>query len=95
MVVPFPVSVSCGETLGRRQTHRCPWAGQERTPVWQISSGLPSLSRTCASTPATTAGIRELEQLLDERFAIDHTTLQVDHAAEPDLRAVCVADVRV
>jgi cobalt-zinc-cadmium efflux system protein len=28
---------------------------------------------------------RQLDQSLDERFAIDHTTLQVDHAPEPGL----------
>ncbi len=28
---------------------------------------------------------RELEQLLDERFATDHTTLQVDHLPETGL----------
>ncbi len=50
--------------------------------VWEISSGFPSLSahvlvaaeRDCHETR------RELERLLHERFELDHTTLQVDHA---------------
>jgi len=49
--------------------------------VWEVSSGFPALSahvlvgrdRDCH------AARRALEQLLDERFGLDHTTLQVDH----------------
>jgi cobalt-zinc-cadmium efflux system protein len=53
--------------------------------VWQISSGFPSLSAHVLVHPGDDChGIRrELEQLLDERFAIDHTNLQVDHAPNP------------
>jgi hypothetical protein len=32
MVVSLPPFVSWVETLGRRQTHRWPWARQKRTP---------------------------------------------------------------
>jgi cobalt-zinc-cadmium efflux system protein len=50
--------------------------------VWEVSSGFPALSahvlvgaeRDCHATR------RSLEALLHERFALDHTTLQVDHA---------------
>jgi cobalt-zinc-cadmium efflux system protein len=50
--------------------------------VWEISSGFPSLSahvlveaeRDCH------AARRELEELLRQRYGLDHTTLQVDHA---------------
>jgi cobalt-zinc-cadmium efflux system protein len=35
---------------------------------------------------------RELEQLLGERFSLDHTTLQVDHA--PDELLTIQADPR-
>jgi cobalt-zinc-cadmium efflux system protein len=49
--------------------------------VWEISSGFPALSahvlvdveRDCHDAR------REMAAMLDERFGIDHTTLQVDH----------------
>jgi cobalt-zinc-cadmium efflux system protein len=52
--------------------------------VWQIGSGFPALSAHVLVRPGDDChGIRrELEQLLDERFGIDHTTLQVDHERE-------------
>jgi len=55
--------------------------------VWQISSGFPSLSAHVLVHPGDDChGIRrELEQLLDERFEIEHTTLQVDHAPDRGL----------
>jgi cobalt-zinc-cadmium efflux system protein len=58
--------------------------------VWQISSDFPSLSaHVLVHTGDDCHGIRrELEQLLDERFAIDYTTLQVDHAPEPGLACI-------
>lgn len=31
---------------------------------------------------------RELERMLDERFGIEHTTLQVDHAAPSSLVSI-------
>ena len=51
--------------------------------VWEISSGFPSLSAHVLVHPGDDChGIRrELEELLEERFRIDHTTLQVDHAS--------------
>lgn len=50
--------------------------------VWEISSGFPALSahvlvggeRNCHQAR------RRMEAMLHERFALDHTTLQVDHA---------------
>jgi cobalt-zinc-cadmium efflux system protein len=55
--------------------------------VWEISSGFPSLSAHVLVHPGDDChGIRrELEQLLHERFHLDHTTLQVDHAQKPAL----------
>lgn len=52
--------------------------------VWEITSGLPALSAHVIVEPeADCHGIRlELERLLQERFGIFHTTLQVDHAQE-------------
>jgi len=50
--------------------------------VWEISSGFPSLSaHVLVHEGDDCHGIRrELELLLAERFDIEHTTLQVDHA---------------
>jgi cobalt-zinc-cadmium efflux system protein len=55
--------------------------------VWQISSGFPSLSAHVLVHPGDDChGIRrELEQLLRDRFHLDHTTLQVDHSQKPAL----------
>jgi cobalt-zinc-cadmium efflux system protein len=52
--------------------------------VWLITSGFPALSaHVLVRPPADCHQVRrELEQLLCERFALDHTTLQVDHAPE-------------
>src|SRR5436190_2512349 len=52
--------------------------------VWTITSGFPSLSAhvLVRSGDDCHAIRRELEQLLAERFHIDHTTLQVEHEPE-------------
>jgi len=52
--------------------------------VWQISAGFPSLSaHVLVGQGEDCHGIRrELERLLEERFGIRHTTLQVDHLSE-------------
>lgn len=60
--------------------------------VWQVSSGFPALSahvlvgreRDCHATR------RELEAVLRDRFAVEHSTLQVDHEGG-DLLAIEVA----
>jgi cobalt-zinc-cadmium efflux system protein len=58
--------------------------------IWEITSGFPALSAHVLVQPgADCHGIRrELEQLLDSQFEIDHTTLQVDHEQEPQLLQV-------
>ena len=50
--------------------------------VWEIGSGFPALSAHVLVDPDADCHRirRELESILHERFAIDHTTLQVDHA---------------
>jgi len=50
--------------------------------VWEIGSGFLALSAHVLVDPeADCHGIRrELERILHDRFSIDHTTLQVDHA---------------
>jgi cobalt-zinc-cadmium efflux system protein len=53
--------------------------------VWEIGSGFPALSaHVLVEADADCHGLRrELELVLNERFGLDHTTLQVDHA-QPD-----------
>lgn len=55
--------------------------------VWEVSSGFPSLSAHVLVPPGGDChGIRrELEILLDERYEIEHSTLQVDHENEAGL----------
>ena len=50
--------------------------------VWEITSGFPALSAHVLVHPGDDCHAlrRELEQLLEDRFGIEHTTLQVDHA---------------
>jgi cobalt-zinc-cadmium efflux system protein len=50
--------------------------------IWEVTSGFPALSAHVLVHPKDDCHtIRlELERLLEERFDIDHTTLQVDHA---------------
>jgi cobalt-zinc-cadmium efflux system protein len=52
--------------------------------VWLITSGFPALSaHVLVRRPADCHHVRRgLEQLLCERFSLDHTTLQVDHAPD-------------
>jgi cobalt-zinc-cadmium efflux system protein len=50
--------------------------------VWEVGSGFPALSAHVLVAPEADchAVRRRLELLLRERFGLDHTTLQVDHA---------------
>jgi cobalt-zinc-cadmium efflux system protein len=50
--------------------------------IWELTSGFPSLSAHVLVHPRDDChAIRlELERFLEERFHIEHTTLQVDHA---------------
>jgi cobalt-zinc-cadmium efflux system protein len=50
--------------------------------IWTITSGFPALAAHVLVVPGGDChGVRrDLEQLLHERFALDHTTLQVEHA---------------
>ncbi|MBA3413535.1 MAG: cation transporter [Actinobacteria bacterium] len=51
--------------------------------IWTITSGFPALSAHVLVRPADDChGVRRaLERMLQERFGLDHTTLQVEHAA--------------
>jgi cobalt-zinc-cadmium efflux system protein len=55
--------------------------------VWTITSGFPALSAHVLVRPGEDCHgrRRELEQLLHNEFGIEHSTLQVDHAAEGGL----------
>jgi len=50
--------------------------------VWEVTSGFPALSAhvLVGADSDCHAARREMEAMLHERFGLDHTTLQVDHA---------------
>ena len=58
-------------------------ANVQNLHVWEITSGFPALSAHVLVRPGDDchATRRALEKLLDQRFGIEHTTLQVDHVA--------------
>ena len=51
--------------------------------VWTVTSGFPALAAHVLVEPGSDchAVRRRLQHLLDERFGLRHTTLQVDHVA--------------
>ena len=53
--------------------------------VWEVTSGFPAVAAHVIVRAGEDchAHRRELQRLLDERFGVEHTTLQVDHAAAP------------
>jgi cobalt-zinc-cadmium efflux system protein len=55
--------------------------------VWEVTSGMPSLSAhvTVRAGCDTQAHRRRLAELLRERFGIDHSTLQVEARHEGPL----------
>jgi cobalt-zinc-cadmium efflux system protein len=55
--------------------------------VWEVTSGFIALAAHVLVAPDDDchARRRELQQLVSDRFGIDHTTLQVDHAARGGL----------
>jgi cobalt-zinc-cadmium efflux system protein len=58
--------------------------------VWEIGTGFPSLSaHVLVPAGDDCHGVRrELEQMLDQRFGIEHTTLQVDHIGQNQLLTI-------
>jgi len=58
--------------------------------IWSVGSDLPALSAHVLVHEGDDCHAirRELERLLDERFHIAHTTLQVDHTPSPKLLSV-------
>ena len=61
--------------------------------VWTVTSGFPALSAHVLVTPGADchAARRRLEQTLNARFGLRHTTLQVEHA-EPSTTRVALGD---
>jgi len=55
--------------------------------VWEVTSGFPALAAHVLVAPGDDCHAlrRELEGVLEERFGIAHTTLQVDHEPDPAL----------
>jgi cobalt-zinc-cadmium efflux system protein len=53
--------------------------------VWEVTSGFPALSAHVVVRAGSDchAVRRELQRLLEDRFKLPHTTLQVDHEAAP------------
>jgi cobalt-zinc-cadmium efflux system protein len=58
--------------------------------VWEVTSGFPAVAAHVVVAPDDDCHgrRRELQALLAERFAIRHTTLQVDHAPARQLLAI-------
>jgi cobalt-zinc-cadmium efflux system protein len=55
--------------------------------VWEVTSGFPALAAHVVVEPGDDchATRRSLQRMLHERFALDHVTLQVDHASRGGL----------
>jgi cobalt-zinc-cadmium efflux system protein len=53
--------------------------------VWEVTSGFPALSAHVVVRAGEDCHElrRTLQRLLEERFDVQHTTLQVDHEAAP------------
>ena len=76
-----PTGISVGEVGGAIAGHPHV-ASLHDLHVWEVSSGFTSLSAHVLVHPGDDCHAirRELESTLRERFGIEHTTLQVDHA---------------
>jgi len=58
--------------------------------VWEVTSGFPALSAhvVVGADADCHAARRELERVLDERFDLHHTTLQIDHEEPAQLLSI-------
>jgi cobalt-zinc-cadmium efflux system protein len=72
------------DLLGRRLAGAAGVVEVHDLHVWTITSGFTALSAHVLVRPGEDCHgrRRELERLLHDEFGIEHTTLQVDHAAE-------------
>ncbi|HEX5852889.1 MAG TPA: cation diffusion facilitator family transporter [Solirubrobacteraceae bacterium] len=62
--------------------------------VWEVSSGFPALSAHVLVDADSDCHMarREMQGMLRERFALDHTTLQVDHESPEELLEIARMD---
>ena len=84
-----PKGIDAGE-LGRRLAQMPGVVEVHDLHVWTITSGFPALSAHVLVERDNDchARRRELEELLLTEYAIEHTTLQVDHAGPPSLVSI-------
>ena len=78
------------EKLGRAMAGVSGIAEVHDLHVWEITSGFPALSAHLLVRPGEDCHERRrtAERLLREDFGIEHTTLQVDHAAGAELLTI-------
>jgi cobalt-zinc-cadmium efflux system protein len=76
-----PAGIDASE-VGRAMLEQPGVVGVHDLHIWTITSGFPSLSAHVTVEPGADCHAirRRLDALLRERFALDHTTLQVEHA---------------
>ena len=69
--------------VGQAMLQRPGVVGVHDLHIWTITSGFPSLSAHVTVEPGADCHAirRELDELLRERFELEHTTLQVEHEA--------------
>jgi cobalt-zinc-cadmium efflux system protein len=73
------------DAVGRALAHHPGVIEVHDLHVWEVTSGFPALAAHVLVAPGDDChGIRrELEVLLEDRFSIGHTTLQVEHERAP------------
>ena len=73
------------DTVGRAMAERPGVVEVHDLHIWTITSGFPALAAHVLVAPGDDchARRRELERMLQDSFGIRHTTLQVDHEADP------------
>jgi len=78
------------EEIGRALAEHPHVASLHDLHVWEIGSDFPSLSAHILVHQGDDCHAirRDLEQMLSERFGIEHTTLQVDHSTEGTLLTI-------
>jgi cobalt-zinc-cadmium efflux system protein len=84
------------EAIGRAMAAEPRVAEVHDLHVWEVSSGFPALSAHVLVGPGDPCHDvrRRLEELLHERFGIDHTTLQVEHEGDRELLAIAARPPR-
>jgi cobalt-zinc-cadmium efflux system protein len=78
-----PAGIDAGE-VGRRMAAAEGVVEVHDLHIWTITSGFPALSAHVLVRGGDDchARRRELEEMLEDEFALRHTTLQVDHVGE-------------